>query len=996
MDKKCCEPTVKVASGWRLDYNPCRHYNTLYITLDTKELLYNGVVYNKFDIQDICFRNGMLYINVGNKLLSCKIPTATRTCAGLMSPLDKQQLDYVFQLLKDGIDSINISSNTSWGVGLIKNADKQIQPKVTPVTTFEELMRLQEGDEKLVSALLLKKLIECNDLNICGEITPTEYTVTLRITKDGETTTINEQRVTQGETYTYSYSTPRGYIITNYGGANYSNNTVSLANITEDKVITMVLGVIEYPIRIYNTSGAFTITNNPPTNYTVNSEDVIIEYTFDSDNFMDPRIECTELVRRENGYLVIPAGSIGNVSITFSAVRIGKVIVTPGTQVTQIPDGGYGDITFTTNVPATVSYSPTKVNNVWFSSCSSMETPSTEHTITIQNLTATNTQSIIESGTFVITASAEGYLDSDPTNVQSGNITLLANNGLAVNANPTTIPFMGTSTVTASVSGDLNANNTTWSVTNGGNYALLSTIGPSSQTIVENHNNDVTVGASIFGESGVEDRIVGTGTLQYGINTSIVKRTQSVTVVGTNNGVTSSVDITLNPQNVVVDSYEWLLDGESNLVLQHTTEPNVTVSLQDPTLSGSGRIKCKVTFSNGTVVQTESKTITYEGVVNQYTVTFNANGGTSTPNPITGPAGTVITLPAAITRASDSQYSYEFAGWNTNVNGTGTNYDAEASYTISGNVTLYAKWTSTPVAQPRAWLDSNNLRRTRGNNLQSISWNNKSVTPNETTSGEWVTLTKGTVTAYYDLNEASTTLHFENIQNPRVTYDGYSSYISVSEIQNNQATVSVVGGNKVEGQVCRIKVYDGETLVTTLELRVNRDATNQDVTASATYSQWTGDGDVYRGDITFSDGVKFRALTVTNPHTVVIVKASYEDKTAQQTTTYTVSPASPAQEYYWYVGKSVPTSIGGEGWTSLGTDITNVQYIQADTSNNPDYTFPKFYVVLPTSLNFKPYNADGSKDESALWTNSTWSVNNAYTLWSLNDNTSDINSRFKK
>ena len=100
--------------------------------------------------------------------------------------------------------------------------------------------------------------------------------------------------------------------------------------------------------------------------------------------------------------------------------------------------------------------------------------------------------------------------------------------------------------------------------------------------------------------------------------------------------------------------------------------------------------------------------------------------------------------------------------------------------------------------------------------------------------------------------------------------------------------------------------------------------------------------------------------------------------------------------YYWYVGKSVPTSVGGSGWTSLGTDITNVQYIQADTSNNPDYTFPKFYVVLPTSLNFKPYNTDGSKDESALWTPSTWSVNNAYTLWSLNDNTSDINSRFKK
>ena len=100
--------------------------------------------------------------------------------------------------------------------------------------------------------------------------------------------------------------------------------------------------------------------------------------------------------------------------------------------------------------------------------------------------------------------------------------------------------------------------------------------------------------------------------------------------------------------------------------------------------------------------------------------------------------------------------------------------------------------------------------------------------------------------------------------------------------------------------------------------------------------------------------------------------------------------------YYWYVGKSIPESINGDGWTLLGTDLSGVSYIQADTSNDPDYTFPKFYVVLPTSLNFKPYNTDGSKDESALWTPSTWSVNNAYTVWSLNDNTSDINSRFKK
>ena len=116
---------------------------------------------------------------------------------------------------------------------------------------------------------------------------------------------------------------------------------------------------------------------------------------------------------------------------------------------------------------------------------------------------------------------------------------------------------------------------------------------------------------------------------------------------------------------------------------------------------------------------------------------------------------------------------------------------------------------------------------------------------------------------------------------------------------------------------------------------------------------------------------------------------------------YTLNIASndgteePETAYYWYVGNSIPTSTSGTGWTSLGTDLSKVSYIQVDTSNNPDYSFPKFYVVLPTSLGFKPYNTDGSKDESAVWTSSESSINE-YTLWSLNDNTSDINSRFQK
>jgi uncharacterized repeat protein (TIGR02543 family) len=73
-----------------------------------------------------------------------------------------------------------------------------------------------------------------------------------------------------------------------------------------------------------------------------------------------------------------------------------------------------------------------------------------------------------------------------------------------------------------------------------------------------------------------------------------------------------------------------------------------------------------------------------------YTVTFDVNGGSGTaPSAQTVQAGSSITLPVGdgLTRTG-----YTFRGWNTVTSGAGINYDAGASYTVSGNITLYARW----------------------------------------------------------------------------------------------------------------------------------------------------------------------------------------------------------------------------------------------------------------------------------------------------------------
>ncbi|MCL1837178.1 MAG: InlB B-repeat-containing protein [Treponema sp.] len=77
----------------------------------------------------------------------------------------------------------------------------------------------------------------------------------------------------------------------------------------------------------------------------------------------------------------------------------------------------------------------------------------------------------------------------------------------------------------------------------------------------------------------------------------------------------------------------------------------------------------------------------------QYTVTFNTNGGAGTAPPAqTADTGSSITLPGG---AGLSRTRFTFDGWSTSPSDTGTNYSAGASYTVTGDITLYARWRAT-------------------------------------------------------------------------------------------------------------------------------------------------------------------------------------------------------------------------------------------------------------------------------------------------------------
>jgi uncharacterized repeat protein (TIGR02543 family) len=81
-------------------------------------------------------------------------------------------------------------------------------------------------------------------------------------------------------------------------------------------------------------------------------------------------------------------------------------------------------------------------------------------------------------------------------------------------------------------------------------------------------------------------------------------------------------------------------------------------------------------------------TISASFAANQYTLYFDAQGGSVSPTSKTVTYGQQVgTLP------TPTRSGYTFGGWFTSTGGGGTQYSASTVYNTAGNTTLYAKWT---------------------------------------------------------------------------------------------------------------------------------------------------------------------------------------------------------------------------------------------------------------------------------------------------------------
>lgn len=195
--------------------------------------------------------------------------------------------------------------------------------------------------------------------------------------------------------------------------------------------------------------------------------------------------------------------------------------------------------------------------------------------------------------------------------------------------------------------------------------------------------------------------------------------------------ITDKVTVNPNPQTktVTVTDYDFSKhyqgigsDDEETLVIEIKVKP-----------SGEGCATAKIPTNEGDATVTlDNKEIdkATPPTVGGYSVEYVIDDGASWPNN-NAPAMSYYPQDAdvAVTDSVPTQDGYEFIGWNTKEDGTGTTYKANGTLTITGNTTLYAQWKVKEYSFTVNYL-----------------WNNKSIPNIPSTTGSEPFGTKVTVT----------------------------------------------------------------------------------------------------------------------------------------------------------------------------------------------------------------------------------------------------------
>lgn len=223
-----------------------------------------------------------------------------------------------------------------------------------------------------------------------------------------------------------------------------------------------------------------------------------------------------------------------------------------------------------------------------------------------------------------------------------------------------------------------------------------------------NVNNDVNI--SYIAEQGnaANNPIPNSGVIR-------VYQNGGLFTISANNGVTISQVIL---GSAMKTSVVYSIDGGTDSSAQSiAANGKLTISNLSATKI---KFTCKGTDKNSRLY-VNYISVTYEtgGSTPTYTVTYDANGSTGGTVPATAKYDKGATVTVAGNTGGLVNTGFDFAGWNTLANGSGTTYQGGNTFTINANTTLYALWT----AQSNKLSTPTNLKTTDiTSNSAKLSW----------------------------------------------------------------------------------------------------------------------------------------------------------------------------------------------------------------------------------------------------------------------------------
>lgn len=387
---------------------------------------------------------------------------------------------------------------------------------------------------------------------------------------------------------------------------------------------------------------------------------------------------------------------------------------------------------------------------------------------------------------------------------------------------------------------------------------------------------------------------------------------------------------------------------------------------------------------------------------NQYTVTYNANGGTSSTLPANQTKIHDLTLTLSNTKPtradSTTTYTvtynanggtssvgsatatrttrYTFSKWNTASGGTGTDYSAGGSYTANANVTLYAQWSSsastTAVTLPTPTRTGYTFR----------GWSTSSTSTSGTT-GSYTPIRNVTLYAIWAKNQITV-----NLRKDDGAWSASNKVVSLIQSGNVVESLTANSGSSV--------VFSSGTYSGTYQVRVtgySANYTSSSFTATYTSSQTinfytltcvagtgissaSGSGVYYSGESasitatvrtgytwsSWSDGNTARSRTIrVNSMWGLTANATANSYTIQYLSTY--GTGSTASSSHTYDSSKALTSNGFSrtGYTFLGwstsSTATSATYTNGQSVKNLSSTngaTVKLYAVWQLSATWDP------------------------------------------